>query len=342
MTDYARRLPVYLLLDASESMAGPTIEAVAKGVNLMVNELRTNPLAIETAHLSVITFSRIAQQVVPLTELLQFQAPKLSIRSGTALGAALRLLAECLRRDVVKTTATTKGDYKPLVFLLTDGQPTDEWEAAADDLKQSGKVKMANIYAIGCGPDVDSEVLYRITDTVLLMPNLTPEAIRKFFVWLSASVQAVSAKVEAMSDPSPMNLPSPPLDAMEVAPPPTGRRDKTPRQVFLHALCSKNKQPYLMRFVRREYEDRYDAVASHRLETLEEEDARLLPAINSSLLRGIPECPYCGNQSALFCGCDALFCRADKTEGRLVCPKCNTDLTNATEEKNFNIDLSHG
>src|SRR5262249_18300040 len=126
-----RRLPVYLLLDCSESMAGPAIEAVETGVQTLVSELRNNPLALETAYLSVITFARAARQVVPLTELTQFQPPKRAVRTGTSLGAALRLLLLCLKRDVVRTTPTTKGDYKPMVFLLTDGQPTDDYEEAA-------------------------------------------------------------------------------------------------------------------------------------------------------------------------------------------------------------------
>src|SRR5438128_2489201 len=119
-----RRLPVYLMLDCSESMAGPAIDAVQKGVEALVNQLRGDPLALETAYLSVITFAREAKQVVPLTELIQFNAPALSVRTGTSLGAALKLLVNCLKKDIVRTTATSKGDYKPLVFLLTDGQPT--------------------------------------------------------------------------------------------------------------------------------------------------------------------------------------------------------------------------
>jgi len=341
MEYYSRRLPVYLFLDTSESMAGPAIEAVGQGVNTLVNELRTNPLALETAYLSVITFSREAQQIVSLTELMRFQLPQLRIRPGTALGAGLRLLSECLQRDVQRTTESLKGDYKPLVFLLTDGQPTDEWESAADSIKRA---KRANIYAIGCGPDIDTEVLYRVTDKVLLMPNLTPEAIRKFFVWLSASVQTVSTKADAGAGGGSLDLPSPPLDVMEEAPRTNVPRDHRPRQVFLHALCSKSRQPYLMRFVRRAYEDLFDAVASHRLESLEEVDAASLPPINSSLLCGIPDCPYCENPSATVCpSCGVIFCDSRKHQTAATCPNCHSYLVKS-EDGGGDIDItrSHG
>src|SRR3954463_13936238 len=62
-----RRLPVYLVIDCSESMAGPAIEAVNRGLQMLVGELRGNPLALESAYLSVITFARHARQDVPLT-----------------------------------------------------------------------------------------------------------------------------------------------------------------------------------------------------------------------------------------------------------------------------------
>lgn len=327
MENDLRRLPVYLLLDTSESMAGPAIEAVANGVSTMVKELRTNPLALETAYLSVITFSRDAQQLVPLSELIQFQPPPLRVRPGTALGAALRMLIECLQRDVKKTTTTTKGDYRPLVFILTDGQPTDDWEQAADAIKQAGRPRLANVFAIGCGPDVDAEVLYRITDTVLVMPNLTPEAIRKSFVWLSASVQTVSTKVEGISEKDSLNLPAPPSDVLVGAPRTSGPRDQTPRQVFLHALCSNNRRPYLMRFVRRSYEIEYDAVAAHRLDVLEESDAASLPPIDSSLLHGVPECPHCANPTATVCPCcDGIFCEPQEAPPETTCPKCSAAL----------------
>ena len=60
-----------------------------------------------------------------------------------------------------------KGDYRPLVFLLTYGQPTDDYRPAATAIRAANNPKIANIYAIGCGPDVDTGMLREITDIVL-------------------------------------------------------------------------------------------------------------------------------------------------------------------------------
>ena len=82
-----RRLPIYLVLDCSESMAGEAVAELERGLRGMVEHLQTDPHAIETACLSVVTFSGGAEQLVPLTEVLDFRVPKLAVRSGSSLGA---------------------------------------------------------------------------------------------------------------------------------------------------------------------------------------------------------------------------------------------------------------
>lgn len=318
-----RRLPVYLLLDCSESMAGPAVEAVVRGVEALVSELRGDPQALETAHLSVITFDREARQVVPLTDLFQFEPPKLKVRPGTALGAALRLLRQCIEREVVRASATTKGDFKPLVFLLTDGQPTDDWEAAAEALRRESP-RPANVYAIGCGPDVDNAVLRAVTDIVLHLDDLSPDALGRFFVWMSASVRSASLRPEPVGDslgltPLPSNVLSRAAEGEVV--------DPTPRQVFLNARCSRSRRPYLMRFARRDYDGRYEAIAAHPLDEAEDGEDNALPPVPSDMLDGCPPCPYCANAVAGLCPCGTLFCTDPTDAGPVVCPGCRARLS---------------
>jgi uncharacterized protein YegL len=201
-----RRLPVYLLLDCSASMSGEAIEATRNGVKALIADLRTDPQALETAYLSVITFSSTAQQVMPLTELMMFQEPTLEARGATALGDALKVLNQCAETEVRKSTPTQKGDWKPLVFLMTDGQPTDSWEKEADALK----AKRLNIIACAAGPGADEQLLKRITEMVVVLNNVQPDTLKAFFKWVSSSIKTTSSKLEQTAGDAPLSLPPPP------------------------------------------------------------------------------------------------------------------------------------
>jgi uncharacterized protein YegL len=188
-----RRLPVYLVLDVSGSMHGEPIEAVRNGMQMLVSTLRTDPYALETAFLSVITFDGKARQAVPLTELMAFQPPTIEAGSTTSLGDALKVTKECIEREVKKTTAEEKGDWKPLVFLMTDGQPTDDWEKGLNEFK---KVKTGMVIACAAGPQADTKILKQITEVVVSLDTADSSTIGAFFKWVSASISTSSKKVD--------------------------------------------------------------------------------------------------------------------------------------------------
>lgn len=188
-----RRLPVYLLLDTSGSMTGEPIEAVKNGVQMMLHSLRQNPQAIETAFVSIITFDSTAKQVVPLTDLASFQMVDIMASGMTSLGAALSLLADKVQTEVAKTTLESKGDWKPMTFIMTDGVPTDDW--------QSGLNKLKSVYKgliVGCaaGSGADDSVLKQITESVVRLDSTDSESISKFFQWVTASISTSSTKIE--------------------------------------------------------------------------------------------------------------------------------------------------
>nr|SPS05732.1 putative tellurium resistance protein (TerY-like) [Candidatus Nitrotoga fabula] len=189
-----RRLPVYLLLDTSGSMSGEPIEASKNGLQVLVSTLRQDPYALETASLSVITFDSTAKQVCPLTELATFQSPNLTASGSTALGEALDLLAQKISSEVTTTTAEVKGDWKPLIFIMTDGEPTDDWQKGLQALK---KVKAGAIIACAAGPSANTSVLKQITEIVVQLDTADSATIKAFFKWVSASVSTGSQKVDS-------------------------------------------------------------------------------------------------------------------------------------------------
>lgn len=188
-----RRLPVYLVLDTSSSMTGEPIEAVKTGIDTLLSALRQDPHALETVYLSVITFDSEARQVVPLTEVAAFAKPEIRARGTTALGAALRLLAEAIGREVRQGSAEQRGDWKPLVFLMTDGGPTDDWKQGQAVL---AKAPIATLVACAAGPAARRDVLTALTEAVVTLDTADTSTIKAFFQWVSASVAMSSQKVD--------------------------------------------------------------------------------------------------------------------------------------------------
>jgi uncharacterized protein YegL len=145
-------------------------------------------------YLSIITFDIEARELFPLTPLDQVQIPAITVPGGgaTFLGAALQLLLERVDRDVIKSTETTKGDWRPLVFLMTDGSPSDtqNYKAAVPEMKRRN---FGNVVACAAGPKAKESVLRELTDSVYLMDTLDSNSFFNFFKWVSASVASGSS-----------------------------------------------------------------------------------------------------------------------------------------------------
>ena len=204
-----RKLPVYLLLDVSGGMAGAPIYAVEYGIQTMHAALLNDPAAPNIAYLSVITFSDFARQVVPLTELNQFVPPQLKVGGMTNLGGALKYVAECAEREVTKTTPEVKGDWKPLVFIMTDGAATDNIE---DGLAEFKKRKWGVVVACAAGDYADPDELKKITEDVVKLNTIDSTTLSAFFQWATDSICRSSERImESGGEPGRRDmLPEPP------------------------------------------------------------------------------------------------------------------------------------
>lgn len=205
----SRRLPVYLLIDTSGSMMGEAIEAVRSGLKLVLSTLSQDPYALETAYLSLITFSSQAKQEFPLTDVMSLQLPDINANGTTAMGEALELLADCVNREVKKGSMQEKGDWRPMVFMMTDGMPTDNLDKGIQAIKQH---KFGAFIACAAGSDADTDTLKKITETVVSLDTADSASIKAFLKWISQSITTTSKKVDlTKSDESSLDeLPPPP------------------------------------------------------------------------------------------------------------------------------------
>jgi uncharacterized protein YegL len=198
-----RRLPIYFLVDCSPGLAGPAVAATQRTLQSVCDDLRGDPMALETAYASVIAYGDNAVQTCPLTEVLAFKLPAVKRGRRSDLGAGLRLLETCLDREVRPTTPRQRGDWKPVVFLLCNSKPTDDWLPVLARLRKRGP---AAIIAVATGSGADLGTLRMITDVVIQAADVRPEHLRAFFKWVSTSIKTASAPLED----APVNLPPPP------------------------------------------------------------------------------------------------------------------------------------
>lgn len=209
-----RRLPVYLVVDTSGSMRGESIEAVNVGLRSMLNALRQDPYALESVHLGLITFDNEARELFPLTALDQVQIPEIQVpQSGaTFLGAALELLINKVDSGVIKSTSERKGDWRPLVFVMTDGAPSDlmMFRQMIPEIK---KRNFGNIVACAAGPKAKDEILKELTENVVHLDTTDTASFTRFFKWVSASI-AVGSSSAGVNEPT--YLPPPPPEIQMV------------------------------------------------------------------------------------------------------------------------------
>ncbi|MEQ8223706.1 MAG: VWA domain-containing protein [Candidatus Eremiobacterota bacterium] len=208
-----RRLPTYLLLDCSGSMSGAPIEAVKRGVEVFTREVLSDTFARETVYLGVITFGdKVEFTTKGLVYIENFQPPTLHASGLTPLGEALKILQTSLDNDIKPAVkGGEKGDWKPLVFILTDGEPTDDWQKPRQEILTRQQKKVLNVITVGCGPGINEQNLKAIAIGPTFRMDNSEASFKIFFQWASQSVRAVSKAVsQAGGGEKPLGLQAPP------------------------------------------------------------------------------------------------------------------------------------
>ena len=349
-----RRLPVFFVIDCSESMAGQPLVAVQEGIDFIMSSLRTDPYALETAYVSVIAYAGIVRTLVPLTELFAYQRCELPLGGGTHLGKALQHLGKEIDRSVIKTTADVKGDWKPVVYLFTDGRPTDDYQDAIQQWKAKYSHRVTLI-VIGLGQDVDFCILKELTEHCISVDQINQEYVKGLCKWISASVVSQSVSVANLQnsekliplDQRYMNLAKSKL---------TFRKSHADdRVVTFIGRCQKLQHPYLLKYSRTlQYGGLSDLninLYNFKLETCEAISEEYFswtdhhaekPQINTSKLEGWSQCPHCYAETAFaMCGCGNLMCYDGYSE-YVVCPWCHRQVSFSVEGGDFDLTRGQG
>ena len=182
------RCPCVLLLDTSQSMSGPPMQQLNEGLIAYKEELSSDSLASKRVEVAVVTFGPV-RTAVEFTTAEQFFPPALVAVGDTPMGEAL----ETAVRMVADRKATYRANgisfYRPWIFLITDGAPTDAWQAAAARVKEGEQSKAFSLFVVGVeGANMD--VLRQIAVREPL--KLNGLKFRELFQWLSNSQKSVS------------------------------------------------------------------------------------------------------------------------------------------------------
>ena len=182
------RCPCVLLLDKSYSMSGRPIEQLNDGLVPFKSELVADPLAAKRVEVAIVSFGPVERDL-DFTSAEHFNPPRLAASSNTPMGAAI-----CEALDMVESRkGTYKANgvayYRPWVFLITDGAPTDSWNEAARRIHEGEERQQFAFFAVGV-EGADMETLAQIARREPL--RLEGLQFRELFQWLSKSLTTVS------------------------------------------------------------------------------------------------------------------------------------------------------
>jgi uncharacterized protein YegL len=182
------RCPCLLLLDVSGSMAGEPITELNEGLKAFRDELVADPLASKRVEVACITFGPV-HVATEFETAGVFQPPWLRALGETPMGAAIKSGVELVR--LRKETYRSNGIafYRPWIFLITDGAPTDSWSDAALKVKDGEASKAFAFFAVGV-KGANMEILQKISVREPL--KLKGLHFRGLFQWLSNSMKSIS------------------------------------------------------------------------------------------------------------------------------------------------------
>jgi uncharacterized protein YegL len=183
------RVPCVLLLDVSSSMAGQAIAELNAGLGVYKEELVSDSLASKRVEVAIVSFGGEVNTLVDFTTAENFQPPVLEPHADTPMGAAINRAIEMVTDRKATYRENGIAFYRPWIFLITDGAPTDEWRSAAERVKQGERDKAFSFFAVGA-ENADMGVLGQIASREPL--RLKGLRFRDLFQWLSNSQQSVS------------------------------------------------------------------------------------------------------------------------------------------------------
>ena len=184
-------LACVLLLDTSGSMTGQPIDSLNYALQTFKDQVAMDELASRRVDIAIVEFNNDARIVQDFTPIAQMQPITLRATGMTYMGAGIDLAIDIVKARNQFYNSVGTPVYRPWIFMITDGAPTDDIENAANRIWEEenkgthGKLKF---FALGVG-NYDRNTLFKLTNRVIELIDTNFEGI---FNWMSESMVAIS------------------------------------------------------------------------------------------------------------------------------------------------------
>jgi uncharacterized protein YegL len=172
-------------------MSGQPIQELNRGLAAFKEDVMKDAQASLSVEVAIVTFRpvRLTQDFVTIDH---FTPPKLEADGVTPMGAAIEYALDLLEKRKQSYKDNGVHYYRPWVFLITDGAPTDDWGGAAQRVREEEAQRRMLFFTVAV-QGADMHKLRQIAPPERPPVTLNGLDFRALFVWLSTSMKRVSS-----------------------------------------------------------------------------------------------------------------------------------------------------
>ena len=186
------RCPVLLLVDTSGSMSGERIRQLNQGISIFKEEVIKDDIAKMRAEIAIVSFGGSVNLRQDFVTVDDFEPVQLVTEGDTPMGQGIEYALNLVekRKEIYRVNSIQY--YRPWIFLITDGGPTDEWKSAAQKVRQYESSKKITFFAVGV-EEANMDILRQISPPERPPVKLQGLSFNSMFMWLSTSMNRVSS-----------------------------------------------------------------------------------------------------------------------------------------------------
>jgi uncharacterized protein YegL len=190
-----QRTPLVLVLDCSGSMAGTPIDELNAGLRVLEQELKSDAIASKRVRLLIVQYGGMDQVELAgqWTDAMDFVAPSFEANGTTPTGQAIDVALARIEEEKLGFKQAGVAYTRPWLFLMSDGQPTDQWQDAASRCRAAEQANKVAVFPIAIGSGADAATLGQFSSKgASAVKKLDGLKFQELFLWLSASMKVVS------------------------------------------------------------------------------------------------------------------------------------------------------